>query len=50
MMQNQVIKLMLGAVATVLAYFVLGSDGSQSMHQLLLAGTVAFIGAEIALP
>ena len=40
-------KLVCAIAATVLAYFVLGSDGSQAMHQLLLAGTVAFIGAEI---
>jgi hypothetical protein len=50
MTQNQFVKLVLAAVATVFAYFVLGPDGSQQMHQLLLAGTVAFVGLEIALP
>lgn len=50
MTQNQVIKCVLGAVATVFAYFVLGPDGSQQMHQLLLGGTVAFVALEIALP
>lgn len=43
------IKVALVAVATILAYFILGSDGSQQFHQLLLAGTVLFLGLAVVL-